>query len=299
MAVVEHPLVSIVTPSYNQGEYIRHTIDSVLSQDYPRLEYVVVDGASTDGTRGVLEAYTGRLTWISEPDRGQAHAINKGFRLGSGEILGWLNSDDVYLPAAVAAATEFLVRHPDVMMVYGEASYIDEAGRTVDVYPTEPFRWKRLGQTCFICQPAVFFRRAAVEAVGYLNETLHYALDYDLWLRIGHRFPVAYLPRYLAQSRQHLRAKSVSPVFREALFREIFAVVRHHFGYVPLRWRYCYAYCALLDRLGPRADRVYRTWLRRAKTIAPPRLARALWAGDPYLFQKLRAREGRREEPEG
>ena len=128
VAVQGAPLVSIVTPSYNQGPYIEATIQSVVSQDYPHLEYIVIDGGSQDNTVAILKRYAERLCWISEPDHGQADAINKGFRIAHGEILAWLNSDDTYLPGAVCQVVEYFQRHPDVSMVYGEGQHVDAEG---------------------------------------------------------------------------------------------------------------------------------------------------------------------------
>src|SRR5262245_18944056 len=138
------PLVTVVTPSFNQGRFIRATIESVLSQDYPDIEYIVMDGGSTDDTAEVVKDFAGRLTWISEKDRGQSHAINKGFRMAKGEIVAWINSDDSLVPGAVAHAVRAFVHHPEAGAVYGEGYLIDRAGRITSRFPaTEPFNlWK-------------------------------------------------------------------------------------------------------------------------------------------------------------
>jgi Glycosyl transferase family 2 len=197
------PLVSIVTPSLNQGLFIEETIRSVLGQDHPRLEHIVVDGGSTDGTIRILERYRSRLRFVSEPDTGQAAAINKGFRSSKGQILAWLNSDDVYEPGAVSAAVAFLGERPDLMLVYGDATLMDAQGRVIGPCAhVRPFDLERLvHQSDFIVQPAAFFRREAFEAAGGLDESLQWTMDYDLWLKIAQRFPVAYLPRKLARYR--------------------------------------------------------------------------------------------------
>lgn len=199
----QKPLVSIVTPSYNQGAFIEATISSVLEQDYPNIEYLVVDGASTDRTLDVLRRYEGRLHSLSEPDDGQSHAINKGFARTRGEILGWLNADDTYAPGAVSAAVDYLLAHPEVMMVYGQANFVDAGGAVIGPCAhVETFDLQRLVHySDFIVQPAAFFRRPAFEAVGGVDETLNWAMDYDLWLKIGRRYPVAHLPRVLANCR--------------------------------------------------------------------------------------------------
>jgi glycosyltransferase involved in cell wall biosynthesis len=200
---IEAPLVSIVTPSLNQGAFIEDTVVSVLRQDHVPLEYVVIDGGSKDQTVGILERYRSALRFVSEPDRGQAAAINKGFRLTGGRILAWLNSDDVYEPGAVSAAVAFLRERPELMLVYGDATLVDVQGRVIGPCAhVEPFDLDRLVHHLdFIVQPAAFFRREAFEAVGGLDESLHWSMDYDLWLKIARRFPVAYLPRKLARYR--------------------------------------------------------------------------------------------------
>ena len=206
------PLISIITPTLNQRRFIEATIESVLSQDYPRIEYIVVDGGSTDGTLDVLAKYEGRLTWISEPDRGQSDAINKGFRRAKGEILAWLNSDDTYMPSAARSAADYLVEHPDCAMVYGDGYLIDEEGRVTRRFPaTEPFDlWKLVYVIDYILQQSAFFRREAVEAVGYLDECLHWGMDWDLFIKIGKRFRVDYLPKAMANLREYATAKTFS-----------------------------------------------------------------------------------------
>ncbi len=201
------PTVSVITPSYNGGRYISETIRSVLEQDWPDLEYVVMDGGSTDQTQEVLRDFeqrsAGRVRWICQPDQGQADAINKGFALSQGEVLAWLNSDDTYAPGAVRAAAQYLADHPDVALVYGDANFIDARGNLIGpCVHVEPFDRKRLVRySDFIVQPSAFFRRSAFEAVGGLDSSLNWMLDWDLWLRLAERFRVAYLPHVLANYR--------------------------------------------------------------------------------------------------
>lgn len=205
------PLVSIVTPSFNQGRFIADTIESVLSQDYPRIEYIIVDGGSTDETLDVLQRYHDRLRWVSGPDQGQSGAINKGWRQTKGEIIAWLNSDDTYLPGAVGQAVAFLQEHPEVDAVYGDCDYIDLEGHFLRPYPARPYDYLELVRTAvnYIPQPATFIRRCALESIGYLDETLHYIMDLDCWLRLGSQCALAYLPVRLATLRLHPKAKSV------------------------------------------------------------------------------------------
>ena len=204
--------VSIVTPSLNQGPYIRATIDSVLSQGYPELDYVVLDGGSTDETIDILRSYGPALSWRSEPDAGQADAINRGFATAGGELIGWLNADDVYLPGAIAAMVDAAAAAvgPDPALIYGGAEFIDAAGTPLGPCThVRPYsRAALLNELDFIVQPATLFSRTAFEAVGGLDATLRYCFDYDLWLKLSERYPVAYLARTLAQVRLHATTKT-------------------------------------------------------------------------------------------
>lgn len=291
------PLVTVVTPSYNQGRFIRSTIESVLKQDYPRIEYLVMDGGSTDETVSILREYSDRLRWISEPDHGQAHAINKGWRQARGSILAYLNSDDLYLPGAVTQAVATLDAHPGAAAVYGEGYHVDEQGRILERYPTEPFEADRLQETCFISQPTVFLRRDAVERVGYLDESLRYCIDYDLWIRLARAGKILiHTPHYLASTRLHADAKTLGQ--RRQAHAEILQVIYRHFGRVAPSLVYGYAHAALglqnrdpssLDRLALiRISLV--TFLRYNWSV--PRSAWALWW--LWLCDSVReAREGR------
>lgn len=208
----ELPLVTIVTPSYNQGEYIEATIRSVLDQDYPRIEYLVVDGGSSDGTLEVLSRQTSRVRWMSEPDHGQGDAIRKGFALTQGEILAWLNADDVYLPGAVSRAVAAFQASSPVDLVYGNAEFIDRAGAVLGpCEQVQPFDLGRLiNDLDFIVQPATFFRREPYAASGGLDPDLTYCLDYDLWIRMAQRGAAAFVPDVLAQVRIYPQTKTAS-----------------------------------------------------------------------------------------
>jgi glycosyltransferase involved in cell wall biosynthesis len=203
------PLVSIVTPSLNQGTYIEEAIQSVLAQDYPRVEHIVVDGGSTDGTVEILRRHP-HLRWISEPDAGQAAAINKGFRMAGGEIYGWLNADDYYLPGAIAAAVD-VIRESECGFVHGGWRQIREDGTPIrDVAPL-PFDYRRqLEHVNVVCQPGSFFSRDAYWAVGGVDESYEYAMDYELWLKLGARFPVRHVDRIQAAYRYHTSSKSTA-----------------------------------------------------------------------------------------
>jgi glycosyltransferase involved in cell wall biosynthesis len=233
------PLVSIVTPSFNMARFLRETIESVLWQDYPNIDYIVMDGGSTDGTLDLLRRYEGRLRWVSEKDDGQADAVNKGFQRARGEIFAFLNADDTYLPGAVSCAVRHLTANPDAAVVYGEAWYVREDGGIISRYPTEPYQHDLLGSLCYICQPASFIRSAVFAEVGLLDPKLHLTLDYDLWLRISKRHRMLKIDDYLATSRMHASNKTLSQ--REVTFREVIQITRKHRGYVPLNWLYGYA----------------------------------------------------------
>lgn len=228
------PLVSIVTPSYNQGEFIKETIESVLGQSYSNIEYIVLDGASTDNTVDILKTFDDKLTWVSEKDEGQADAVNKGIRRARGEIIGWLNSDDTYFPETIEKIVEYFYDHPCTDMVYGEAYYIDKDGNITERYHTEKFNRKRLAEQCIICQPTAFFTREIVEKVGLLEKEYQLSMDYELWMRISGQGKIAYIPEYLATSRMYEENKTLSR--RDEVYKETCAAVKKHFGYVPVTW---------------------------------------------------------------
>lgn len=196
--------ISIITPSYNQGEFIERTIQSVLAQQDAayQLDYIVMDGASSDNTISILKQYADKLRFVSEPDKGQTHAVNKGLQATDGEIIGWLNSDDIYYPQTVKTIMTFFANHPDVDVIYGEAYFIDKADKKISYYPTEKWDLENFKSRCFISQPSVFFRRRVVEKYGLLDENLHFCMDYEYWLRLGlYGAKIAYIPQVLSATR--------------------------------------------------------------------------------------------------
>jgi glycosyltransferase involved in cell wall biosynthesis len=237
---VQGPLVSIVTPSFHSGRFLEETIRSVLAQDYPRIEYLVMDGGSTDETLAILRRYEGRLRYVSAPDHGQADAVNRGFGLTRGSIFAFLNADDTYLPGAVSTAVRAFAEAPEAGVVYGDAWHVGEDGRRISPYPVEPFRPERLPRRCFICQPAAFLRRETFQAAGMLDSSLRFALDYDLWIRIARRFPMKKIDAFLATSRMHEENKTVRQM--GAALRETLALLKRHYGYVPYNWLYGYGH---------------------------------------------------------
>ena len=211
MKSLEQPLVSIITPSYNQANFLEETIRSVLDQGYPNLEYIIVDGGSTDGSLEIIQKYADRLAWwVSEPDQGQTDAINKGFSQAKGEILAWLNSDDTYLPAAVAEAVGYLQAHPEIGTVYGDANLIDDEGNVIGRFPAKQTDNRRLMRGyVHVPQQATFFRTELWRKVGPLDPTFFFAMDYDLWVRLSQHAPLKYYSRLWANFRLHGGAKSI------------------------------------------------------------------------------------------
>ena len=203
------PRVSIVTPSFNQAAFLEQTIRSVLEQEYADVEYILIDGGSTDGSQEIIRKYAGRLAyWSSEADRGQADAINKGMARAGGEIVAWLNSDDYYLPGAIPAAVEAFAANPDAALVYGDMLAVDEAGRTINTLKYRPVSLEDL--LCFqiLGQPAVFMRRTAFEQAGGLDTGFDLLLDHQLWLKLAQQGRLLHLVQLLAAARYHPEAKN-------------------------------------------------------------------------------------------
>ena len=212
-----NPTISVITPSFNQAKYIDETLQSVRSQGYPELEHLVIDGASTDGTVDLLRRYSSMpawnyMHWISEPDKGQSDAINKGFRMATGDIIGWLNSDDLFEPNCFGAIMRVFESRPDVDFVYGDYRIMDSAGKTIILKREIDFDWNiMLCGLNYIAQPNVFFRRRVFDKLGYLDQSLHYVMDYEFWLRAASNgFRFHHVAQTLAACRWHLDAKTVS-----------------------------------------------------------------------------------------
>ncbi len=246
---------SIVTPSYNQGRYLAATIESVLGQEGDfTIDYVITDGGSKDNSVEIIRAYEQQLAsgawpvrcrgityrWLSERDRGQSDAIQKGFAMATGDVLAWLNSDDTYLPGALQTAATALA-DPSVSVIYGKSQFTDEDGNVVGRYRTEPFDAERLAVFNFIAQPSVFFRRAAFEGVGGIRDSLHYVMDFDLWIRMSRELRFVYVPELLSTFRLHDESKTVSRAHALANSKETLEEIHRHFGWAPLNRVYGYA----------------------------------------------------------
>jgi glycosyltransferase involved in cell wall biosynthesis len=229
------PKVTIVTPSYNQAAFLEETILSVLNQSYSNIEYIVVDGGSTDGSLDIIKKYEDRLTWwVSEPDNGQSDAINKGFKHATGEIYNWLNSDDILYPDSVKVAVHFMQKHPDREVVYGDRIVIDQDGKIIDTF--EPLSITRTSARFFlrIPQEVTFFTAGLWHRVNGLNEDLHYVMDSDLWYRFLEETKFFHIPVFMGAYRDHVESKSVFGFGRnknKRALEEICFLQEHYFGF--------------------------------------------------------------------
>ena len=242
----DFPLISIVTPSLNQGAYIEENIKSVLNQEYPNFEHIIIDGGSTDGTVDVLRKYS-HLIWVSERDKGQSEALNKGFKEARGEIIGWLNSDDCYAPDAFFTVVKELNRSQGRYIVFGDCDVINERGNRIGYcrgrLPNPDNLIKYWNRDYTIPQPSVFFLGDVLQSIGYLDEGLHYAMDYDYWLRVSKHYQFHYVNKPIAIMRVHDRAKSGPG--EEVFEREWFRVSRKYWGHLFSLNRYRFFFMAL------------------------------------------------------
>lgn len=240
--------VSVVTPSYNQGRFIKRTLESVASQGGVEIDHVVFDGGSTDETVDVLKHFGGNLRWVSETDNGQTDAVNKGIRATNGEIIGWLNSDDIYYPDAIARVVAVFNGDPTIDVVYGRADHIDVSDFAFEAYPTAPWDFEHLKRHCFICQPAAFFRRSVVERYGLLDEKLNFCMDYEYWLRLGKMgAKFAFLDEKLAGSRLYAENKTMGS--RLKVSQEIVQMQKATLGRVAENWLWTYARVSTEERI--------------------------------------------------
>ena len=232
-------LVSIVTPTLHAARFLRETVESVLSQTYHPIEYIVVDGGSCDDTGAIARGMSERLTFLSAPGLNQAQAINYGFARTAGEFFTFLNADDTLYPQAIESAVAALGAAKTAPFVYAEGLHVDALGRPIGAYPSHPFSSEALRRECFICQPATLIRAEAFMAAGGVDESLETAFDYDLWIRLsagGHPVRVNEL---WATSRMHAENKSLQ--YRKLVYGEVFAMLQKHYEYVPFNWVHAYA----------------------------------------------------------
>lgn len=252
-----YPKISIVTPSFNQGNFIEQTINSVLSQDYPNLEYIIIDGGSTDNSIDIIEKYKNHLSyWVSEKDEGQTHAINKGFNKATGEILNWLNSDDILIEKALHIIAAEASKNPSADFFYGDFKVIDSSGKEVFTRKSPPYNFFSLlygGQLS--CQPAVFFRKHVLDKNGYLDESLKFCMDIEFWIRAAkNKNYFCQIEQPLAMARMHPDAKS--SIMRQTFYSEHknilkkYKALRISLTYIILNrfWRYFAALSRLINR---------------------------------------------------
>jgi glycosyltransferase involved in cell wall biosynthesis len=246
------PRITVVTPSYNQAAFVDQTMRSIHDQDHPDVEHIVVDGGSTDGSLEIIRTYEDRATIIAEPDRGQTDAINKGLRRATGDIVCWLNTDDYFMPGALSTVAAYFRDHPEALWLTGDCLIVDEHGRPIQ----QPVRWYKralrllpspfyLGLTNAITQPATFWRRSAHDELGYLDEALHYTMDYDWWLRLNELARPVRLNRTLTAFRIHQASKGGS-AYRAQFQEDLTTLQRHNTS--PLVGRAHAAHNALIMR---------------------------------------------------
>jgi glycosyltransferase involved in cell wall biosynthesis len=231
-SLVNKLMFSVITPSYNQGQYIEDTILSVADQEYDNFEHIIIDGGSTDNTIEILKKYK-HLKWISEKDKGQSHAINKGLRMSSGDILCWLNSDDFYEKDALLNVAEYFTTNKECVFLYGDITYVNEK---------KEFLYKETGGSVnyhsllknpdLIRQPSSFWRRSIVDEIGYINEDLHYVMDLDYFLRISSKYKMEYIPVNISYFRQYNENKTISNKRKQVV--EIFKTLLRNSSYIPM-----------------------------------------------------------------
>lgn len=274
-----HPIVSIVTPSYNQGRFLEETIQSVLRQDYPNIEYIIIDGGSTDNSREMIQKYSDRLAyWVSEPDKGQTHALCKGFAKAKGEFMGWLCSDDILEPSMVSLSVAFLTQSPSTGLTFGDRIRIDAKGNMLGAQRYPSFQNWHLRWGLTLPSETVLFSRTAYDRAGGLDESLHQAMDYDLWCRLSRVTSFRHIPAYLGRFRTYMGNKSAefSRQLQGASVKSnlLSEFDRVHFKYFKKRssvaqmrfGNYLRQFVGILERRG----RAYQNDIKRISSIQQP-----------------------------
>ena len=236
--------ISVITPSYNQGHFIKETIDSILSQDWDEIEYIVMDGGSTDDTVDILKSYGDQIIWKSEKDRGQTHAINKGLEIATGDVLCYLNSDDFFMPGVIRKVMEKFQSDNNIKWISGDYIIIDENGKEIQSFVASYKRFLRslpqkstLEVANYIIQPSTFWRREVYEEFGEFDEDLHLTMDYDYWLRIIQKYPLTNLDEALCSFRIHGDSKG-GTIFDKQFAEELATAKKYGVGGIKyfLHW---------------------------------------------------------------
>jgi glycosyltransferase involved in cell wall biosynthesis len=291
---LSQPRISVVTPSFNQGRFLEQCVTSVLNQDYPDLEYIIIDGGSSDQSIEVLRRYEKHFAfWVSEPDKGQSDALNKGFRRATGDLAVWLNADDFFLPGAFAAVAAAYQQNPDASFYFGDGWRADETGSLISrMFPERGVLWKSdalLYGLDYILQPATFISRRRLAEIGYIDAGLHYGMDWDLWLRLSRLADPVAVPVCLAASREHGETKTSIGAFPRT--EELRRIAEKHTGLAATPGAVLYYLQALRHSARQRPD-VYpvpfiealEEFARAAQKLLPRWSA---WAdGFPFLIEQ-------------
>lgn len=245
---------SVIVPSFNKSQFIKRTIDSILDQKYKDTEVIVVDGGSRDGTVEILKKYGDKIRWVSEKDNGQTEAINKGMRMATGEIMAYLNSDDTYEKKTLNIVDKYFEDNPKIMVVYGKVHHIDANDGFINIYPSDVANRDSLKVGLPISQPSVFWRRKLWDEVGEFDESLHYGMDYDYWIRITQKHIFSFIDCHLANTRLYPETKTLGKSDLMAL--ELIKINKKHFGLVDDRW--------ILNYIGEKYGKDKKTWIRES-----------------------------------